>query len=68
MTNKKLPEKHIVLLDHDKETKLYEKEFVNINLRIPAKMLEEIDLYVAESGYMSRTGWILTAIHRALID
>lgn len=42
------------------------KNWKNINLRIPTEMLKSIDLAVSKSVGISRTGWILQAIHKEL--
>ncbi len=41
-------------------------EWTNINIRIPRSMIREIDLSVKERVGITRTGWILEAIHEKL--
>lgn len=42
------------------------KKWVTINLRIASKMLEEVDETVDKRVGITRTGWILEAIHEKL--
>jgi hypothetical protein len=48
--------------DFKKET----KEWSMINLRISREMLEDVDRAVNERVGITRTGWILEAIHEKL--
>jgi hypothetical protein len=42
------------------------KEWLMVNLRISADMLKEVDNAVADRVGITRTGWILEAIHEKL--
>ena len=42
------------------------KEWFIVNLRLPMSMLEEVDEAVANRVGITRTGWILEAIHEKL--
>lgn len=44
------------------------KEWHIVNLRISKKMLKEVDQAVDERVGITRTGWILEAIHEKLKD
>lgn len=43
------------------------KTWKHLDLRIPTKLLLELDKVLEESFGISRTGWILQAIHEKLI-
>jgi predicted DNA binding CopG/RHH family protein len=43
------------------------KKATCINLRLPTSMLDEIDLVLSKKVGISRTGWILQAIHEKLM-
>lgn len=42
------------------------KKWVTINLRIASKMLEDVDETVDKRVGITRTGWVLEAIHEKL--
>lgn len=42
------------------------KKWSAVNLRISSEMLKEVDLAVSKRIGISRTGWILEAIHQKL--
>lgn len=42
------------------------KQWIMVNLRISSEMLEEVDGAVADRVGITRTGWILEAIHEKL--
>ncbi len=48
------------------DTKKQEKQWEAINLRISSKMLKEVDEAVDNRVGITRTGWILEAIHKHL--
>lgn len=49
-----------------KEDSRKEKKWVIVNLRISSDMLEEVDEAVGNRVGITRTGWILEAIHEKL--
>ncbi|MFI0477797.1 MAG: hypothetical protein ACH349_01540 [Candidatus Rhabdochlamydia sp.] len=49
-----------------KEELKKEKEWTIINLRISTEMLKEVDQAVKDRVGITRTGWILEAIHEKL--
>lgn len=50
------------------DTKSREGEYAYINLRVPVHMLKQIDARVSNRVGVKRTGWILEAIHRAIME
>ncbi len=49
-----------------KEDNKQKTQWVNLNLRIPSKMLDEVSKEKNERVGISRTGWILEAIQEKL--
>lgn len=43
-----------------------QKDWAYINLRVPSKMLKGVDVALQDRVGISRTGWILEAIHEKL--
>ena len=48
------------------DAKQVEKNWTHLNLRIPQDMLNSVELALKQRVGISRTGWILEAIHEKL--